>query len=374
LNLNVRYNSFFNNTANFVNYPAAYGTVIWQNANGSDADINFNIFEDPQFANTNTLELSANSPCIDAGDPGEAFSDVCFPPSQGSELNDMGAYGGPGACEWQSNEPPVIAPIANREVNEEELLTFTVSATDPDVPPQVLTFNLINPSEGARIDPLLGIFTWVPTEAQGPGTSQFTVEVRDDSKPTNGVAFASFTIKVNEVNKPPLIDPIDRQTIQAGSQLRFTITAIDLDRPVIQSLTFSLDQGAPNGAVINPATGVFAWTPTAEQASRSHEITVRVTDNGSPPLSSTVTFTTGVPPLKLSSFKRTGSGSFEFAIENAQVGVDYTIQATSELKSPPDAITWTTLKVVRPDQQPFTFDDPEAATLPMRFYRVLRGQ
>ena len=44
--------------------------------------------------------LTVFSPCIDAGDPEPAYYDECFPPSMGTELNDMGAYGGPGACEW----------------------------------------------------------------------------------------------------------------------------------------------------------------------------------------------------------------------------------------------------------------------------------
>jgi N-acetyl-anhydromuramyl-L-alanine amidase AmpD len=50
-------------------------------------------------------------------------------------------------------------------------------------------------------------------------------------------------------------------------------------------LTFSLDPGAPTGASIDPNTGVFAWTPTEAQGPGIYDITIRVTDNGTPALS-----------------------------------------------------------------------------------------
>ncbi len=57
-----------------------------------------NIDEDPLFVGTGDYHLSAGSPCIDAGDPDPIYNDDCFPPSLGTERNDMGAYGGPRAC------------------------------------------------------------------------------------------------------------------------------------------------------------------------------------------------------------------------------------------------------------------------------------
>ncbi|MBZ0265442.1 T9SS type A sorting domain-containing protein, partial [bacterium] len=42
------------------------------------------------------------SPCIDVGNPDPTYNDTCFPPSLGSERNDIGAHGGPGGCDWQS--------------------------------------------------------------------------------------------------------------------------------------------------------------------------------------------------------------------------------------------------------------------------------
>lgn len=57
------------------------------------------------------------------------------------------------------------------------------------------------------------------------------------------------------------------------------------------TLTFSLDAGAPTGASIHPITGAFSWTPTEAQGPGVYDITVRVTDNGSPALEDFETIT-----------------------------------------------------------------------------------
>jgi parallel beta-helix repeat protein len=57
--------------------------------------------------------LAAGSPGVDAGDPDPAYNDVCFPPSQGTPRNDMGAYGGPLACQWPAEFSSVpLDPVA----------------------------------------------------------------------------------------------------------------------------------------------------------------------------------------------------------------------------------------------------------------------
>ena len=53
---------------------------------------------------------------------------------------------------------------------------------------------------------------------------------------------------------------------------------------------FSLDPSAPGGATIT-TNGVFKWNPTCMEGSSTNLITVWVTDSGTPPLSSSMTFT-----------------------------------------------------------------------------------
>ena len=83
-------------------------------------------------------------------------------------------------------------------------------------------------------------------------------------------------------NLPPALDPIADQSVAWGTPLAFSAVAHDGDTPA-NTLTFSL-VGPPAGASINAATGAFTWTPTSAQIGTA-SFTVRVTDNGSPPLS-----------------------------------------------------------------------------------------
>jgi hypothetical protein len=55
----------------------------------------------------------------------------------------------------------------------------------------------------------------------------------------------------------------------------------------VQSLTYTLDRGAPAGATIDAGTGVFTWTPNEAQGPSTNLIFVRVTDSGTPSASAT---------------------------------------------------------------------------------------
>jgi hypothetical protein len=180
------------------------------------------------------------------------------------------------------NAAPVLAPIGNKSVAEGDLLSLTPIATDPDLPANALTFSLIGAPTGTAIDPSTGLFTWTPTEAQGPGSYTFTVRVTDNGSPSL-FDEEQITVAVNEVNRPPVLAGVPASaTVDVLATLSFTATASDPDLPA-NTLTFSLI-GAPTGAAIDPSTGLFTWTPTQAQGSGSYTFTVRVTDNGSPAL------------------------------------------------------------------------------------------
>ena len=42
----------------------------------------------------------------------------------------------------RSNQPPVLGPIGDLSVDEQVELSFTATATDPDIPTNILTFSL----------------------------------------------------------------------------------------------------------------------------------------------------------------------------------------------------------------------------------------
>ena len=98
----------------------------------------------------------------------------------------------------------------------------------------------------------------------------------------------SFTLTVNEVNLVPVLTVPDGATINELVAFSDNATATDADLPA-NSLTFSLVSG-PTGLTVSPS-GVIAWTPTEAQGPGTYPVQVKVTDNGTPALSVTESFT-----------------------------------------------------------------------------------
>jgi len=78
-------------------------------------------------------------------------------------------------------------------------------------------------------------------------------------------------------NEAPVLAPIGDRGVALGSTLSLKVSAGDADTPA-GNLAFGLAAGAPAGAVIDPTTGVFRWTPTPEQGIGQYEVTFTVTD------------------------------------------------------------------------------------------------
>ncbi|MFO1460104.1 MAG: PQQ-dependent sugar dehydrogenase [Verrucomicrobiota bacterium] len=94
--------------------------------------------------------------------------------------------------------------------------------------------------------------------------------------------------QVVPVNTPPVFTAVDTQYIPELSPWSKNLVATDVDVPP-NTLTYSLVTG-PDGLAVSPA-GVISWTPTEAQGPSTNLVTVKVTDNGTPPLSSTQQFT-----------------------------------------------------------------------------------
>jgi hypothetical protein len=111
--------------------------------------------------------------------------------------------------------------------------------------------------------------------------------------------YEDIVITVNNVNRPPQLDPIGSKTINVGQLLTFTVSATDPDG---DSLEYSAPL-LPDGASFNTMTQTFSWTPTSAgtytnvrfQASDSslndfEDVTITVTagSDGVPPQISSV--------------------------------------------------------------------------------------
>jgi hypothetical protein len=126
------------------------------------------------------------------------------------------------------NAPPGIADVpASATIPELVPYAFTATATDADDPAQALTFSLVGAPAGASINSS-GVFSWTPSEAQGPGVYPFAVRVSDGSANSD----ASIALTVTDANDPPAIADVPASaTIPELAVFAFTATATDSDLP-----------------------------------------------------------------------------------------------------------------------------------------------
>ena len=126
--------------------------------------------------------------------------------------------------------------------------------------------------------------------------AKIRVTVRDAAgNPASDASDASFTIRPS--NFAPVLTPIGNKVINELVLFRYTALASDPDAG--QTLQWSLDAGAPTGTAIDANTGVFTWTPTEAQGPGVYPVTFRVTDNGSPVLSTSETISITVNEVDL---------------------------------------------------------------------------
>lgn len=187
-----------------------------------------------------------------------------------------------------SNRPPVITPVGDQVVRAGDTLALDIVALDPD-PTDRVTYSLApGAPAGTALDPLSGLFTYAASSVLGPSTNWVTVVVTDSGAPSLSTSNQFRLITIGS-NRTPQLAAIPDWLVSVGELLIFTNHAVDLDYPP-QTLRFSLASGAPAGAGVNPTNGIFRWLPTFVWASTTNPITVRVTDNGSPPATDEKTF------------------------------------------------------------------------------------
>jgi autotransporter-associated beta strand protein len=258
------------------------------------------------------------------------------------------------------NSAPLLTIPADQTINELATLNVSASATDSDLPANTLTFGLLAPPVGMTIVPGTGAISWTPTEGQGPSTNVIIVVVTDNGTPPLSTT-NSFTVTVNEVNTAPSLPAIADRTIHAGQTLVFTNSATDPDVPA-NTLTYSLDPGAPATASIGSSSGAFTWTTIASDENTTNAITVRVTDDGTPALNDTKSFTVTVVSAPTADISV--SGNVVTISWTSIAGQSYRVQYKNNLG---DA-TWTDLA---PD---VTASGSTASatdtTVSQRFYRV----
>ncbi|MEY2410059.1 MAG: hypothetical protein QOF48_2729 [Verrucomicrobiota bacterium] len=262
------------------------------------------------------------------------------------------------------NNAPVLTAPLSRTIPEGSLLILTNSATDSDTPAQRLVFSLdATAPSGASIHATNGVFTWTPSEAQGPGTYNILIHVTDNGVPP-ATDVKTLAVTVTEVNQSPAIAFPNSQSVHAGSTLSFNAVGTDADLPV-QMLNFSLEPTVPAGAAIDGASGLFTWIPTSNQIGSS-VITVRVTDSGVPPASALRSVTVQVGAALRAVILQTGA-LVDISFPTL-TGHNYRVDFKNDL----NAQSWNALDGVRPGTGNTVHAQDNLGNASSRFYRIIQ--
>ena len=162
-----------------------------------------------------------------------------------------------------TDQPPVLADIGNQSVNASNLLTFTLSATDPDG--DNLTYSAGTLPSGATLTGQT--FAWTPASSQ-VGTYSVTFTASDGTL----ISSKTVSILVTQPNVAPVLATIGNRSVNENQALTFAIDATDGNGDVITYSAANL----PSGAGLAGQT--FSWTPTFTQAG-SYNVTFTAGDS-----------------------------------------------------------------------------------------------
>jgi len=266
------------------------------------------------------------------------------------------------------NVAPVLPVQTNRTIVALTPLTVTNAASDADIPVNAISYALATGPTNAAISPA-GVISWTPAIAQVPSTNVFTT-VATDSNPSavnsqHLTATNSFTVVVSAIHNGPSLDSKTNWVIAEETTLILTNAAADNDIPA-RRLTYAL-LNAPSGAGID-TNGVITWTPSELQGPATNTITTIVTDDGTPQLSATNSFTVfvneiNVAPVLPMQPGRTIAGLTTLIVTNAATDADLPTNTLSYLllSAPTNAvidanglITWTPVSTQVPSTNVFT--------------------
>jgi len=261
------------------------------------------------------------------------------------------------ATVWLNGWVPQLAPNilsnpASQTVAGGGTATFTVVATGISDPTYQWQEN------GTNIDGQTGS-TLVINNVSANNAGSYSVIVSNAA----GVVTSSAATLTVSSNTAPTLAPVANQTIGVGVTLNVTNVATDPDVPP-QTLTYSLVSGPGS---VDPATGIFTWRAPVSSSGTTNNVSIAVTDNGSPNLSATNSFKVIVVPVAqpTASVPTFSNGQFSMTVAG-DFAADYIVQTSTNLTD------WQNLFTNHSPTVPFTFTDTNAVA-PTQFYRILLG-
>lgn len=269
------------------------------------------------------------------------------------------------------NSRPTLATIPDLEVAPGESLMFQTSASDPDLPANALVYSLTTFPTGMTIDAVSGLLTWNPAGDSTLGDWDVTVQVDDQGTPPL-TDLRSFVVRVHH-RAPPVAypDTLQRKPGQ-GTKVRVaTLTANDVD-PDQQPLTLvELQSPTLMGGTALLESGWIFYQPPAGFDPATDSFTYRIRDASGYESESTVTVSIAQAGTESSLNILSVSGGYPNPAMVRFAGIPrrtYVVQSSPSFNPP----VWRTLgSITVPSNGIAEFQDPEAATQPVLFYRTL---
>ncbi len=181
--------------------------------------------------------------------------------------------------------PSSVDRVATRGMSFE----YTFAPTNYDPALGKPAFQLLSTdAKDLSFDPATGKVSWKPSEDYPLGPVAVKVDVKHPSA-KDGHVVAELAIEVRALNLPPTLS-IDK--IPPAILTRLWTLPLNLADPETakNKLTIKLT-GAPEGLTANADEGRLEWTPDEPVLPGEYPVTVAVTDNGTPPLTTTQSIT-----------------------------------------------------------------------------------
>ncbi len=177
-----------------------------------------------------------------------------------NDVNTVTATGNNGSVFVKKTNIPPVATGGNFEVNEDEVATGTLVATDDDG--DTLTYSVGTDVTNGQLAIVAdtGAYTYTPN-ANYFGNDSFTFSVNDGTVDSN---IAEMTIVVNGVVDDPVAAPLTLDIQEDAGKQTGTLEAADADG---DALTYSITQDPTLGTVsiTNTTDGSFEYTPGTDK-------------------------------------------------------------------------------------------------------------
>jgi hypothetical protein len=168
-----------------------------------------------------------------------------------------------------ANHNPLIATIGDKFIEKNQLLSFTVSASDPDG--DNLTYSASNLHVGANLDSQTGLFNWTPSDGDvGQYLVTFTVTDDGEDNLTN-----SETITITVTGSSGMPTPVANWTLDDNAANTAVVDSSDGNNGIAQQNTSAISiTGRIDGALSFNGIDDYILVADSELLSPTQQVTV----------------------------------------------------------------------------------------------------